>query len=72
MGQAKRKTMTSRELADEIDKLVGIRILQSVAPNEDVHKKCAEAGEITVRRIADALKRLDHNGGVCVEGDHKT
>ena len=67
MGQAKAKRMTSRELADRIDDLVKLRIIE--ATDHTVKGfKAREQAEMVLRDIADALKRLDHNGGVAVTG----
>lgn len=51
--------MTSRELADEIVRLVDLKIAKAQAGygmDDDI--------EVVTRRIADGLRRLDHTPGV--------
>jgi hypothetical protein len=66
MGQAKQKTMTSRELADAIDDLIKLRVIEATDQNGNGFN-ARKLAEVKVREIADALKRLDHNAGIYVE-----
>jgi len=60
--------MTSRELADTIDKLIVLRIKDVLEGDSAKFKgiPVKELCETTVRMIADGLLRLDHNPGVAV------
>lgn len=74
MGQAKQKIVTSRELAESIDRLITTRIAQfslAAQHSEAVNKAMTDEAEVLIRELADGLKRLDHNGGVYVVGEHK-
>lgn len=66
------KVMTSRELTELIDTLIkhNIRIIGAHEDTEYQHW-LKDQIELTKRDISDGLKRLDHNGGIAVEGDHK-
>lgn len=57
--------LTSRELADKIDDLIKLRIHE--ANNISNPLKAREEAEVVLRQLADAFKRLDHNGGIYVE-----
>ena len=59
----------SRELADAIDRLIYLRIVQREANEESEVAKLAERIEIEKREIADALKLLDHRSGGVYQDD---
>lgn len=62
--------MTSRELIDSIDELISRRINQS--HGQPPHTTAIdEQCENIKRDIADALKRLDQNGGVFFSDGNK-
>ena len=61
--------MTSRELADAIDQLIILRVeQQTVRGKPELWGAAEDLIELRKRQIADALKRLDHNGGVYAVG----
>lgn len=60
--------MTSRDLADRIDDLIKLRVIEATSNTANLFK-VREQAERAVREIADGLKRLDHNPGVYALGE---